>query len=279
MSRLAVTLTALAVLAAGCSSDHATGPSSPAAAKFRPDGLPTWDGLRDAVIAATKASPTYSSNGGLALNMWATVVDRTGTVVAVVFTGDTPGDQWLGSRAISAQKASAANFFSLGATDSPNFPKGLALSTANLYTATQPGGSLYGLQFSNPQDPDVIYGGRPETYGTRHDFMVGKRPGGINVFGGGLALYNAQGELIGAIGLSGDTSCADHNIAWKARNILQLDYVPAGVAGPPRQDNIIFDIDPVTGKSASGFGHASCSGDNATDQALANTLPPTRTPS
>jgi uncharacterized protein GlcG (DUF336 family) len=276
MPRPALSLFTLAILAAGCSSDG-TGPTQ-AASKFRADGLPTWDGLRDAVVAATKASPSYNSNGGLALNMWATVVDRTGTVVAVVFTGDEFGDQWPGSRAISAQKASAANFFSLGGTDAPNFPNGLALSTANLYALTQPGGSLYGLQFSNPQDPEVIYGGSPTTYGKRGDFMVNKRPGGINVFGGGLALYNSSGELIGAIGLSGDTSCADHNIAWKARSILELDYVPAGVAGPPRPDNIIFDIDPVTGKSASGFGHASCSGDNAVDQAIADGLPPTRAP-
>ncbi|MFT4640914.1 MAG: hypothetical protein ACI8T1_004247 [Verrucomicrobiales bacterium] len=36
--------------------------------------------------------------------------------------------------------------------------------------------------------------------------MVGKRIGGVNVFGGGLALYNTDGELVGAICLSGDTS-------------------------------------------------------------------------
>jgi hypothetical protein len=29
------------------------------------------------------------------------------------------------------------------------------LSTANLYSAVQPGGSLYGLQHSNPVDPEV----------------------------------------------------------------------------------------------------------------------------
>src|SRR5512135_1307569 len=89
MSRLTLGLTALALLAAGCSSDDHTGPS--AASQFRPDGLPTWDGLRDAVVAATKASPTYTSNGGLALNMWATVVDRTGLVTAVVYTGEDRG--------------------------------------------------------------------------------------------------------------------------------------------------------------------------------------------
>ena len=62
------------------------------------------------------------ANGGLALNMWATVVARDGTVCAVTFTGSNWGDQWPGSRVISAQKANTANAFSL--------PQ-LAISTAN----------------------------------------------------------------------------------------------------------------------------------------------------
>ena len=82
-------------------------------------------------------------NGGFGLNMWATLVDRDGIVRAVVFSGDDRGDQWPGSRVISAQKANTANAFSL---------PGLSLSTANLFTATQPGQSLYGLQHSNPID-------------------------------------------------------------------------------------------------------------------------------
>jgi hypothetical protein len=144
---------------------------------------------------------------------------------------------------------------------------GLALSTANLYTATQPGGSLFGLQESNPVSTAAAYGGNPATYGTAADPMVGTRIGGVNVFGGGLALYNSSGTLLGAIGVSGDTSCADHNIAWKARDLLALDFVPAGVnAGndAARKDNIIFDITPQAGQmpgvSAGGFGHASCHG-------------------
>ena len=44
---------------------------------------------------------------------------------------------------ISAQKANTANAFSL---------EGFALSTANLFASTQPGGSLFGLQESNPVD-------------------------------------------------------------------------------------------------------------------------------
>ena len=80
----------------------------------------------------------------------------------------------------------------------------------------------------------------------------------MNVFGGGLALYDKGGRLLGAIGVSGDSSCADHNIAWRTRNILQLDYVTAGVSGDAsRPDNIVYDI--TGGTSAGGWGHPVCS--------------------
>ncbi len=202
------------------------------------------------------------ANGGLALNMWATVVARDGTVCAVTFTGSDWGEQWPGSRVISAQKANTANAFSL--------PQ-LALSTANLFSAVQGGGSLFGLQFSNPVDPAVAYAGTASQFGTPADPLVGKRIGGINVFGGGLALYTAAGKLVGGLGVSGDTSCADHNVAWKTRQALALDHVPAGVnkQGSPVKgnDNIIYDI--VDGKSASGFGHPDCGlGEKAVAEAL-----------
>src|SRR4051812_2634999 len=87
--------------------------------------------------------------------------------------------------------------------------------------------------------------------------MIGKRIGGVNVFGGGLALYDASGAIIGAVGVSGDTSCADHSIAWKLRDQLQLDYVPAGVDPASGTDNIVYDIDG-NGVSASGWGHPAC---------------------
>lgn len=208
-------------------------------------------------------------NGGFSLNMWATVVNRDGVVCAVAFTGNARGDQWPGSRVISAQKANTANAFSLPA---------LALSTANLYTAVQPGGSLYGLQASNPVNTDVAYRGNPANNGQTNDPMVGGRIGGVNVFGGGLALYNAQKVLIGAIGVSGDSSCADHNIAWKTRNLLALDYVPSGVSGDATHpDNIVYDITAQAGQmpgvSAGGWGHPACSPAATT---IAAGLPPVR---
>lgn len=210
------------------------------------NNLPSHAELTSALRAST-ATTSDTQNGGLELNMWGTLVNRDGAVCAVSMTGDDRGDQWPGSRVISAQKANTANAFSL-----PN----LALSTANLFSATQPGGSLFGLQFSNPVNPAVAYGDAI-AYGTENDPLVGQKAGGVNVFGGGLALYNSEGEIVGAIGVSGDTSCADHNIAWRTRDALNLGHVPAGVSAN-KDDGIIYDI--VDGMSASGFGHASCAG-------------------
>lgn len=204
--------------------------------------LPAHAELRQALRAVVA-----EDNGGFGFQMWATLVDRDGSVKAVAHSGDGRGDQWPGSRVISAQKASTANAFSL--------PR-LALSTANLYSAVQPGGSLYGLQFSNPVATDVAYRGPAEQFGSVQDPMVGHRLGGVNVFGGGLALYDASGTLLGGLGVSGDSACADHNIAWKLRHRLNLDNVPAGVS-LTKDDNIVYDI-ADTG-SAGGWGHPTCS--------------------
>jgi len=224
--------------------------------------LPSNSQLKNALNLAVSVETS-----GLNLHMWATIVARDGTVCAVAFSGNTSGSQWLGSRVISAQKASTANFFSLdGSSDSNNSgtKNGLALSTANLYSAVQPGGSLFGLQESNPVDTSVAYGGNSGFYGAANDPMVGKKIGGINVFGGGLALYRSK-QLVGGVGVSGDTSCADHMIAWQLRNNLQLDELKGvgGVSGDAdRPDNIVYDIkdNPQggSGKSTGGFGHPLC---------------------
>jgi uncharacterized protein GlcG (DUF336 family) len=219
-----------------------------------------------AQLHAALAAARAQSNGGFNLDMWGTLVNRDGIVCAIAFTGSDRGAQWPGSRVISAQKANTANAFSL-----PH----LALSTANLFSAVQPGGSLFGLQASNPVNTRVAYRGESRNYGSSNDPMVGGKIGGVNVFGGGLALYNAQHELIGGLGVSGDSSCADHNIAWRTRHSLVLDFVPAGVSGDAsRPDNIVYDIVTQSGLpigvSASGWGHAACS---AAATSIANALP------
>jgi uncharacterized protein GlcG (DUF336 family) len=225
--------------------------------------LPGFGALKQAISAATA-----TETSGLNNQMWATIVDRDGIVCAVAFSGVNRAAQWPGSRVISAQKANTANSFSLDSSSSSNGsgqPHGLALSTANLYSAVQPGGSLFGLQESNPVSTHVAYDGPSADFGTADDPMVGSKIGGVNVFGGGLALYDANNQVVGGVGVSGDTSCADHDIAWRVRHALNLDHL-AGVGGvsgdAARPDNIIFDITPNpnggTGISTGGFGHPKC---------------------
>jgi uncharacterized protein GlcG (DUF336 family) len=239
-------------------------------------GLPNHVQLQRALAAAVAAE-----DSGLNNQMWATIVDRSGIVCAVAFSGGNTGAQWPGSRLISAQKANTANAFSLDRSSFSNGkgqPNGLALSTANLFTAVQPGGSLYGLQASNPVDTFVGYGGSSANYGQANDPMVGYKIGGVNVFGGGLALYAAGEALVGGVGVSGDTSCTDHDTAWRVRHNLGLDHLgsvaPVGTNNVQHPDNIIYDIEPNMdgtgatgqsptgdggiGQSASGFGHPKC---------------------
>jgi uncharacterized protein GlcG (DUF336 family) len=227
------------------------------------NSLPSQAALQSALAAATAAE-----SSGLNNQMWGTIVDRDGVVCAVAFSGINRGAQWPGSRVISAQKANTANSFSLDASSSSSGsgqPNGLSLSTANLYSSVQPGGSLFGLQESNPVDTEVAYRGPSTQYGTGDDPMVGWKIGGVNVFGGGLGLYGPGKKIIGAVGVSGDTSCADHDISWRVRHILKLDHLSGvgGVSGDAAHpDNIIYDITPNpsggTGISAGGFGHPTC---------------------
>ena len=183
----------------------------------------TCDDIAASFTPSVFASIGNPNNGGYGLPMWVAAVDETGKVCAVVNTagsGATIGNKsWLGSRVVAAQKASSANAFSLDI---------FSIATTNLYGLTQPGGSLFGLQQSNPVDASIAYLGSADAFGTLNDPLVGKRIGGVNVFGGGLALYNKAGIKVGAIGVSGDTSCTDHAVAWQIRAALKLDNVPGG---------------------------------------------------
>jgi uncharacterized protein GlcG (DUF336 family) len=176
----------------------------------------------------------FDGNGGLFKpnRMWSAIVDRQGKLCSVINSGNDP---WPGSRAIAIAKASTANDFSNSA---------LALSTAN-NAPTQPGGSLYGLNNSNPYNP----------FFESQSSGVGSIPGGIITFGGGVALY-VNGSVIGGLGVSGDTSCADHAIAFRMRKLAGLDHTPAGVA-PDGTDNIIY-APPSGTPPPSGFEQPHC---------------------
>ena len=163
-------------------------------------------------VLSQLTSVVQNGNGGLFTpnRMWAAVVDRQG-VLCDVTRSDT--DAWPGSRDIAIAKAFSANAFSSHT---------LALSTANLYGPTQPGGSLYGLNNSNPFNPNFNAQGTGK----------GSAVGGIITFGGGVALY-INGQVVGGLGVSGDTSCADHAVAYRMR-------AQAGFNGTPTIDNISY---------------------------------------
>jgi uncharacterized protein GlcG (DUF336 family) len=117
---------------------------------------------------------------------------------------------WPGSQAIAKSKAYTANAFSLD---------DFALSTARLYTFTQPGHSLWSLGQSNLFDTNFL-----NAPGRANDDR-GDISGGLIFFGGGVPLYH-NGRIIGGLGVSGDTSCADHEIAKRVRDLAGLN--PAG---------------------------------------------------
>lgn len=221
-------------------------------AQQKPDcsALPDAGHLRSVLQSVVREGA--SKNGGMGNQEWAAVVNRDGIVCAIVFSGNSRGDQWPGSRVIAGSKANTAN-----ALSGSNY----ALSTANVYAASQPGQSLYSLATSGPPNSQAVFGD-PASFGTPNDPMVGKAIGGVIVFGGGLPLYEGDGRIVGGLGLSGDTSCTDHIIAWKMRHQLSLDHVPMGPSSD-HNDNMILDW--KNNNSASGFGHPSCKGGMVSD--------------
>jgi uncharacterized protein GlcG (DUF336 family) len=146
--------------------------------------------------------------GGLADGSaeWAAVVDRSGQLCAVAVSTDDPDAAWPGSQAIAKAKAYTANAFS---TDKA------PLSTARLYTMTQPGHSLYGAGAANPFNPACLLRPADKDSGP-------KLCGGSIVFGGGVPLYKGK-TRVGGLGASGDTACADHEIAKRMRDKAGLN--------------------------------------------------------
>jgi uncharacterized protein GlcG (DUF336 family) len=167
-------------------------------------GLPNESALRAALIAA--ASPTA---GGLfnGTRMWAALVNRDGEICGYVTSTADPTQVWPGSQAIAKAKAYTANAFSLDT---------LALSTAMLYTFTQPGHSLNSLGQSNLFNPQFLAPPTGQGGGT-HQIA-----GGLIFFGGGVPLYR-NGRIVGGLGISGDTACTDHEIAKRVRNGLGMN--------------------------------------------------------
>src|SRR5258708_36952080 len=149
-----LTGTAALSLAAAAAADSERGSDANGDPGRSCSGLPSPDQLQRALAGARA-----QGNGGFNLDMWGTLVNRDGVVCAVAFTGTDRAQQWPGSRNISAQKANTANAFSL---------PGLALSTADLYAAVQPGGTLFALHARNPVDTHTPHPLPPPTVTPTH---------------------------------------------------------------------------------------------------------------
>ena len=179
--------------------------------------------------------------GGLfgGARMWGAIVNRNGALCAYVTSTSDPTQVWPGSQAIAKAKAYTTNAFSLDV---------LALSTAKLYTFVQPGHSLFGLNNSNPFAPSAL---APPSGSSGGNSQIN---GGIVTFGGGVPIYKS-GKIVGGLGISGDTACADHEIAKRVRNLAGLDP-----SSGPTTDDIVFSSDnpPPPAPGGSAFDHPVC---------------------
>lgn len=188
--------------------------------------LPGEDDLREWLEAAPDSGEAGGLFGGR--REWAAIVDRSGILCAVVTVSDSPGLRWPASRTVAMAKAFTANGYSTN--DAP-------VSTARLYTLSQPGGPLYGAGAANPFDPSCL---------NRMGFDL--VCGGTIVFGGGLPLVR-DSVVVGGLGVSGDTPCADHEIAKRVRGMSGL--VPA-------QGNFVDDITYAVVDPPSVYTHPLC---------------------
>lgn len=183
-------------------------------------GLPNAAALKKLLMSAPGAGGMV---GGLfnGTRMWGAVVNRDGELCAYATSTANPRDVWPGSQAIAKTKAYTANAFSLD---------DFVLSTARLYTFTQPGHSLWSLGHANLHDASQLL----PPGGPRVD--LGRITGGMIFFGGGVPLYR-DGRIIGGLGVSGDTSCADHEVAKRVRDLGGLNP-PGGSTA----DDIVYTV-------------------------------------
>jgi uncharacterized protein GlcG (DUF336 family) len=216
-NRLALVVLAAVAVASACQRSSRDAPPQGSTQTGAPPATPKDgrdEGCGDLLSAEQlrtllKQAPTLGEAGGLASgrNSWAAIVDRKGRVCAVVVSTDDPTATWPGSRGIAMAKANTANAFS---TDQ------VPLSTARVYTLSQPGHSLWGIAAGNPIDPACLTGPEEKVQG-------GPRYcGGSIAFGGGVPLYRG-GRKVGGLGVSGDTACTDHEIAKRVRDKAGLN--------------------------------------------------------
>lgn len=223
--------------------------------------IPAWGagdcssvpGVDELKSLLAKAPGSGGEEGGLfhGQREWAVTVNREGQVCAVAASTSDPTQVWPGSLAIAKAKAYTANAFSLDS---------MPLSTARLYTLTQPGHSLWGIAASNPfVAGDLV----PPSQGVGN--INPRVEGGLIAFGGGVPLYK-NGKIVGALGVSGDTACTDHETAKRVRNLAGFNP-PGGM----HADDITYPS--VDGPS--GFSHPLCQNTYRDGKFLGNEAMPT----
>jgi uncharacterized protein GlcG (DUF336 family) len=216
---------------AGAAGDQSRGPrtgAAPARCRDLPSASDLKEYLRRAPAEGGEAGGLFSGK-----MEWAAIVNRSGEICATAVATDDPASAWPGSQAIAKAKAYTANSYS---TDT------LPMSTARLYTLSQPGHSLWGVSQPNAFNPECLE--TPENAGTTD----GKLCGGMIGFGGGVPLYRGR-TRVGGLGVSGDTACADHEIAKRIRHVAQLD---------PEKGQLADDITYATVDGPSVFSHPLC---------------------
>ena len=245
MVQLLIVLVLATAAVAGCS----TRPSSPAETQIGSAGdlnraphagaesaecrdLPSSADLK---MWARAAPGAEGEAGGMFSGQmeWVAIVNRQGEICATAVATDEPSSAWPGSQAVAKAKAYTANAYS---TD------GAPLSTARLYTLTQPGHSLWGVAEPNPFRADCLVSPR-DMHATD-----GRVCGGSVAFGGGVPLYRGK-TRVGGLGASGDTACADHEIAKRIRHLAQLD---------PEKGEFADDIIYAAVDGPSPFAHPLC---------------------
>ncbi|HVX40302.1 MAG TPA: heme-binding protein [Gemmatimonadaceae bacterium] len=234
MHRLALLVATAVVGIAACNSSPNPAGTSDTTSAESPRNVtgPDCSGVPSASDLAkyVKAAPDSGEAGGLFHGRaeWAAVVNRKGQICAVVPPSDSAGGYWPGSRTIAMAKANTANGFS---TDTA------PMSTARLYTLTQPGHSLWGVAQPAPFNPACLDPNSPV-----------RVCGGAIAFGGGLPLYK-NGHVVGGLGLSGDTPCADHEIAKRVRHYAGMD---------PSKGQAVDDIQYAKADGPSIYAHPLC---------------------
>lgn len=228
--------------------------------------LPTAAELKSTL---TSIATGPAANSGMGMPVWLSLLSTEGTVCAVVHSlpsdVDVTTELSMGHRIYSIHKANTSNAFS---------HSHISIATATLFTATQPGGAL-SSDASTLNAPIAIFDGDTKKFGTKNDPLIGKRVGGVTGLGGGLALFDSNKKKVGAIGVSGDTLCTDHVIAWKVREALKggaytVANVPFGISST-HQDQMVQDVTESpyggAGLSKGTYGHPTCANNptNATD--------------